>query len=134
MLTVSNTAESHQNKILQCTRAIAFLGTPHRGSDLASLAVIAGNTASVFKRANTSILKTLTPSSEVLESINQEFHTMLKFREQSNLGGMKITCFAEELAVSRMGKTFLVPISAVNRIKSSLLTSLNRLSPTSQQF
>jgi protein SERAC1 len=134
MLTVSNIAEDHQKKILQCTRAIAFLGTPHRGSGLASLAVFAGNMATPFKRPNISILKTLTPNSEVLENINHEFHTLLRSREQSNLGAMNITCFAEELAMSKMGKTFHVPIYTADQVDLSSLISLSRSCHISQLF
>ena len=133
MLTLSNIAQDHQKKILQCTRAIAFLGTPHRGSDLASLAVIAANMARIVKRPNTRILRTLAPSSEALENINQEFHTLLRSRELANLGGMDITCFAEELAMSKFGGTFHVPTSMAKRIDSSLLISSSRLYHTSQR-
>jgi hypothetical protein len=32
---MASNAEKDERKILDCTHAIAFLGTPHRGSDLA---------------------------------------------------------------------------------------------------
>ncbi len=62
----------------------------------------------VFKRTATSILNTLNPNSEVLEIITQEFHTMLRSREQNKKGTVSITCYAEELPVSILGKTFMV--------------------------
>src|SRR5436190_19970379 len=95
-------------RILDCTRAIAFLGTPHRGSDLASWATIAGNMINLLKRTNIGILNALKPDSEVLEIITQEFHTMLRSRERDKDITVNITCFAEELPVSRLGKSFMV--------------------------
>ena len=62
----------------------------------------------VFKRTTTSILKTLDPNSEVLEIITQDFHTMLRSREQNKEGIVSITCFAEEQPVTKLGKTFIV--------------------------
>ena len=84
------------------------MGTPHRGSELASWATIAGNMASVVKIVNTDILEVLKPSSEVLENLTQDFHTMLRSREQTQSPSMKITCFVEELPISKAGKTFMV--------------------------
>ena len=107
-LTVANNAEQHEKRVLEYTRAIAFLGTPHRGSELASWAIIAANMVKVVKRANTDILKVLEPSSEVLEILTQDFHTMLRSREQAQNSSIEITCFVEELPVSKNGKTFMV--------------------------
>jgi hypothetical protein len=105
---VSNNSEKHLRKILDCTRAIAFLGTPHRGSELAGWATITGNMINVVKRTNTDVLDTLNPKSEVLSIITQDFHTMLRSRDQNKFEPVRITCFAEELPVSRFGKTFMV--------------------------
>ena len=107
-LTVANNAEQHERRILECTKAIAFLGTPHRGSDLASWATIVGNMVKVLKSANTDILEVLKPGSEVLENLTQDFHTMLRYREQAQNPSIDITCFVEELPVSKAGKTFMV--------------------------
>ena len=62
----------------------------------------------VVKTANTDILKVLKPSSEVLENLTQDFHTMLRSREQAQNPSIKITCFVKELPVSKAGKTFMV--------------------------
>ena len=107
-LTVANSAEQHERRVLECTKAIAFLGTPHRGSDLASWATIAGNMIKLVTRADTNILEVLKPSSEVLENLTQDFHTMLRSREQAQNSSVHITCFVEELPVSKAGKTFMV--------------------------
>lgn len=107
-LTVADHAEQYEKHVLECTEAIAFLGTPHRGSELASWATIAGNMANLVKRTNTNVLEVLQPGSEVLENLTQDFHTMLRSREQAKGTSIHITCFAEELPVSRAGKTFMV--------------------------
>ena len=101
-------AEEHQKCILEQTKAIAFLGTPHRGSDMANLVTIAGNIVNLVKRTNTRLLETLEPTSEVLASITQEFHAMLRSRAQDIGARIDITCYAEELAVSRFGRSFMV--------------------------
>ena len=75
---------------------------------MADWATIAGNMVNLVKRTNTRILATLKPDSETLENLSQEFHTMLRSREQDAKKIIRITCFAEELPVSRGGKTFVV--------------------------
>jgi hypothetical protein len=48
---IANNAEQNQRQILDCTQAIAFLGTPHRGSDLASWANLVANLVNTARRA-----------------------------------------------------------------------------------
>jgi protein SERAC1 len=105
-LSIANTADEGHKNILECTRAIAFLGTPHRGSDLASWAKIAGNLLDIAKRPNLNILDVLKPQSEVLRALTTGFHAMLKSRERYAI--IHIACFVEELAVTRLGKSFIV--------------------------
>jgi protein SERAC1 len=107
-LVIANNAEQNQSRILDCTRAIAFLGTPHRGSDLANWATLAANLVNTARRTNRAILNTLNPESEVLSILVNDFHPMLKSRERKKAGTISITCYAEELAVSRWGKSFIV--------------------------
>jgi protein SERAC1 len=105
---IANNAEQNQSRILDCTQVIAFLGTPHRGSDLASWATLAANLVNTAKRANRAILDTLNPKSDVLSMLVNDFHPTLKSRERKEEGTVNITCYAEELAVSRWGKSFMV--------------------------
>ena len=74
----------------------------------------------VVKTTNTDLLEVLKPSSEVLENLTQDFHTMLRSREQAQNPSMKITCFVEELPVSKAGKTFMV-YREVSFLDASLL-------------
>jgi protein SERAC1 len=99
-----NSAEPHLCEILECTRAIAFLGTPHCGSDMAKWAAIAANFAGLFKQPNKAILRVLEPQSEVLSRIQQEFQSMIRARGRAGKQPIDITCFFEELAVSGVGK------------------------------
>lgn len=88
-------------KIFESTNAIAFLGTPHCGSDLAAWAKIFGGFANVFKKTNTDLLSILKQDSEALGRLQQDFHTMLRARSDRPL---KITCFYEELPVRGVGE------------------------------
>lgn len=98
-----NSAESHIRQLLECTAGIAFLGTPHCGSDLGTWAKVFGHFTDVFKKTNTDLLGTLRPQSEVLARIQQEFHTMLRARRDDGKLVLSICCFYEELPVKGVG-------------------------------
>lgn len=110
---IADHAEQHEKQILEYTRAIAFLGTPHRGSDLASWGTIAGNIVNLVKRTNIDIIGVLQPDSEVLENVTQGFHKMLQSRERAGKASIEITCFVEELPVTKAGKAFMVKRSII---------------------
>ena len=75
------------------------MGTPHCGSDLAELAVIGSRFLQYFRRVNHETLGILQQKSEVMARIQQEFHTMLRGRNQSKDREIAIKCFYEELPV-----------------------------------
>ncbi len=108
LLASKNSAELHIRQILECTTAIAFLGTPHCGSDLARWAKMFGNFTAIFKSTNTNLPSVLQPNSEVLARIQQEFHTMLRARRDAGKGEVNITCFYEELPVRGVGEVGLL--------------------------
>jgi hypothetical protein len=63
------------------THAIIFFGTPHRGSDYASLGLTMRNIAiATGLDANDRILRDLAPDSGTLEMLRQEFSKMLGVR------------------------------------------------------
>ena len=65
-----NRAEALQ----QQTRAVVFLGTPHRGSSSADWAQMASNLAAVaLQDSNKTITRALKVDSEVLENIHEQF-------------------------------------------------------------
>ena len=80
------------------TRAIVFLGTPHRGSAYAGWGAIASNLAQVaLQDSNKKIVKTLEVNSEVLDNIHEEFKTIVSecgtrihsFQEARGISGIK---------------------------------------------
>jgi hypothetical protein len=95
-----SSAESHLNKADSSTIAIGFLGTPHRGSNLAKFAK---GVASVLKLANVKvnkdILEPLKQNSQVLADIEDSFSNWL--RKKGNR--IDITCFYEELGLPFTG-------------------------------
>ncbi len=80
------------------------MGTPHCGSDLAGMAVIGGRFLQYFRRVNHETLEILQQKSEVMARIRQDFHTMLRGRDQSEDKQIAIICFYEELPVRAIGE------------------------------
>lgn len=101
---IQNSAEPHLRQLLESTVAIAFLGTPHCGADLAHWAKIGSNMTSVFKATNTSLLDTLKPESEVLVWIQTVFHTMIRVRQDDGKRNVLISCFYEGAPVRGVGQ------------------------------
>lgn len=95
--------ESHLKNVLQCTRGIIFLGTPHHGSGLANWAGGLARAIGVLKQTNPEILAVLKSDSEVLERVQNSFHTMIRSRSQDGLPPIEITCFYEELPLPGVG-------------------------------
>jgi hypothetical protein len=82
--------------------AIAFLGTPHFGSDHAGWAEFGTKIAKIAKHANKDIISVLKPGSEMLAVIQKGFNNILRLRAGTETE-IAITCFYEELAVSVIG-------------------------------
>jgi hypothetical protein len=95
-------SEFHLQRLEACTVGIAFLGTPHNGSDLAAWAVLCTKLINKLKDANVDILRTLESDSEVLRDSQENFGQLLKIRE-SQRSAIEISCFFEELAVTPVG-------------------------------
>ncbi|KAL4863696.1 hypothetical protein BDV12DRAFT_23101 [Aspergillus spectabilis] len=90
-------AEAHIRQIAECTIAIAFIGTPHHGSDLASWARLATRLASVVGRTNADIMDVLQPGSQMLARIQNQFHN------SQRIAPVAITCFYEDLPYQTIG-------------------------------
>ncbi|KAI9894034.1 MAG: hypothetical protein M1814_004804 [Vezdaea aestivalis] len=99
LLYSAGSPEPHISNVAEKVQAIAFLGTPHCGADLAKWAGLAANFVNLIKRVNRSILQVLDPDSEVLARIQQDFASTLRIRTN-----WKITCFHEELSVFGVGE------------------------------
>lgn len=96
-------AEKHIRQVGQCTIAIAFLGTPNFGADLASWAKFGTNLARAVKHANADIVAVLKPGSEMLANIQSGFHHTLRLRKEEG-AEISITCFYEELPLAIIGE------------------------------
>ncbi|KAL8348370.1 hypothetical protein RB598_001598 [Gaeumannomyces tritici] len=92
-------AEPHERQLHQTVLGVAFLGTPHRGSDVAPFA---SGVARILKasgtRTNVDIISLLRRDSEALADIEAAFGTWLR----KNLE-FKLTCFFEEKEVVGCG-------------------------------
>ncbi len=98
-----NSDEKHMRQVADCTRGIVFLGTPHRGTDLASIASNFAKLAKLVKPTAVDIVGVLQPNSEVLERIFEGFNTMLKARQSQETPPIEIMCFFEEVPMSGSG-------------------------------
>lgn len=97
-------AENYLKDLLEYTYAIAFMGTPHAGSDLAQWAGILTRLSNILRKTAVEIVDVLRPGSEMLANLQQEFHTMLNARQKEGKKPIKIFCFFEELAITGVGK------------------------------
>jgi hypothetical protein len=92
--------EPHEKQLDRCTIAVAFLGTPHRGSGLTPFATgVAQILKAGGKRVNRDILQLLNRDSEVLADVEESFGIWLR----KTGGRFKLTCFYEELELPTIG-------------------------------
>jgi hypothetical protein len=68
----------HLGHIFSATRGIIFLGTPHRGSDKASLAKVVASIVGVVHNTNVNLLRDLERDSQTLDRIGDRFRPMLE--------------------------------------------------------
>ena len=79
-----------------------FMGTPHMGSDLAQWGSTLARFSDLFRRTNTQITDVLQPGSEMLATLQQEFHLLLNARSREEKK-LEIFCFYEEVPVLGVG-------------------------------
>ncbi|KAF7510444.1 hypothetical protein GJ744_006723 [Endocarpon pusillum] len=104
LLASRNSADKYQQNILEYTRGIIFLGTPHSGSGLAEWAEKLAKLIGLIKKTNPQILTVLETDSEVLARIQADFHTMIRARGNRCCQPIHITCFFEELPLPGIGE------------------------------
>jgi hypothetical protein len=104
LLISRGSAQQHVKDVLESTIGIVFMGTPHMGSSKASMASPITRLTNLLRRTNKKLVDVLTPDSEVLASVQQEFHTMLEDRSRNYGKQLEIYCFYEEKAVSGIGE------------------------------
>ena len=84
--------------IFLSTYGIVFLGTPHRGSRLAGLGILAANICrAMLQDANSSILRSLEQDSNILERVREAFERMMAREE------VKASSFVEEIPTAGVG-------------------------------
>lgn len=81
-----------------------FLGTPHFGTGLATVAMRLAQIFSPTSGTNLRILEVLRRDSEVLSRIQNEFHSLLRSRGQEEYQPIKVTCFYEEVSIAGIGE------------------------------
>ncbi|KAH1371877.1 hypothetical protein KXX50_005033, partial [Aspergillus fumigatus] len=97
----SRSVEKYLRSVFNCTFGLAFMGTPHHGSDMAQWAETMRKFTSVFKQTNPELLRALERDSEVLARIQDEFHTLLRSRSKDS--PLEIFCFYEEKPLTVVG-------------------------------
>ncbi|KAJ3518367.1 hypothetical protein NM208_g14540 [Fusarium decemcellulare] len=103
LLISSGSPETYEQALLECTIGVIFMGTPHSGAGLANMASTLARLVKIFKPTNREIISVLTPSSEVLANLQQEFHRMIERRSREGKRDMQLFCFFEELPMERVG-------------------------------
>lgn len=114
LLISSGAPEPYYQNILECTVGIIFIGTPHAGSDATKWASVLVNFAKLATHVNRDITDVLESGSQVLASVQQEFHRLLARRAADKKSEVKIFCMFEELPVFAIGM-----VSAVHNNVSS---------------
>ena len=84
----------------------------------------------MLKQTNPEILAVLKSDSEVLERVQNGFHTMIRSRAQDGLRPIDITCFFEELPLPGVGYVSSAVFPLLSMINSALGCSLSFCYPT----
>ena len=110
LLVSRGSAQQHVKDLLESTIAIAFMGTPHLGSNHANWSAPLTRLSNLL---NSEIVGVLRPGSEMLASLQQEFHTMLEDRSRNGGKFMEIFCFYEKVAYPGIGEVRFVALSPI---------------------
>ncbi|OCL01598.1 hypothetical protein AOQ84DRAFT_401722 [Glonium stellatum] len=80
LIAARQSSEARLRSILQHTRGIVFLGTPHHGAGFAKWAELLAKSIGLLKQTNPQIVAVLKNNSEVLARIQDGFHTIIRSR------------------------------------------------------
>jgi hypothetical protein len=112
--------ERDLSNIYRLTVAIAFMGTPHSGSGLATRAKIPLQSLGLVKKTNVDLLGVLEKSSEILARVGDDFASLLRQRAEKESNPLSVVCFYESLPMSIIGT--IVPTD------SAIILGYNRIS------
>ncbi|KAI4714817.1 hypothetical protein J4E89_000498 [Alternaria sp. Ai002NY15] len=95
------------------TRGIVFMGTPHCGSKLADIASLLAKIvhACIFQQANTSMINELQSQNPQLNELQNHFHRLLVKRMKED-SAIEVRCFYETLPLARLGDVVVPAYSA----------------------
>jgi hypothetical protein len=96
--------EPHLHATSQLTHGVLFLGTPHKGSGLASWAKRLASLVGLVKQTNTRVLEELQKGSHELDRIQSNFDFLLRNRTTLGLKDIQLKCFYEEKSTTGVGK------------------------------
>lgn len=102
ILKSKDSPEPHLKKIFQSTQAIAFMGTPHKGSWIANWSSMPAGCLGVIKSVNKSLLSVLQPNDEYLRSLESSFRDLLRDLKENHNRSLHVTCFFEESAMTHV--------------------------------
>ncbi|KAL3469505.1 Alpha/Beta hydrolase protein [Aspergillus californicus] len=91
---------AHLRRIETHTVGICFLGTPHRGANLATWGERIARVLNIFKPVNCHIVRLLDPGSHTLHELRRAFHNLLEKRKDEN-SRIGIVCFYETIPMVR---------------------------------
>ena len=97
--------DEHLQQTSQHTHGIAFMGTPHRGADIAPIVDATTKILRLFQqRVNSNLAPYLERGSPLLTGIEESFAVWLENKRGSTTRRPNITCFYEELELPTVGK------------------------------
>ncbi|RGP62529.1 gpi inositol-deacylase pgap1-like [Fusarium longipes] len=94
--------ELHLNRFESNTIGLCFMGTPHFGSNKARWGGYCTAMVGLVSKPNKNIVNVLEHDSEMLATIQNKFHEILRLRQAKDRP-ISITCFYEELASPVVG-------------------------------
>ncbi|KAI1735361.1 nb-arc and ankyrin domain-containing protein [Xylaria scruposa] len=106
-----NHLEIHLRDLFNSVVGIIFMGTPHTGSWMADWAKVPALALGVVKSTNRTLLEILEPNNEMLQSIQEDFLSMVREFRESNRP-FQVTCFFEQLPLKISGRVVVTRASA----------------------
>ncbi|PLB39677.1 esterase/lipase family protein, partial [Aspergillus candidus] len=92
--------------IFDCTKGVIFMGTPHKGSWMATLSLPAAIFLGLVKSTTHRLLELLKKNNQYLTAIQSDFWSMMR-KERERGRRLEATCFYEELPLPGLGVVVL---------------------------